>query len=86
MVSTILGQYDINIPMPEGAKIPPQSKFLSVWKLGDKVIIDDDKSIKTTVTGFLFEKDKEQVRVEWFSNGDAKSLWVDTWRVKGFEE
>ncbi len=73
---------DLNIPMPERVKKPPRSRFLPLWACRDKVYIDEDMLIVAVVTGMMFgEGGFEQLKLEWFANGDAKSAWIDSWRV-----
>lgn len=60
------------------------------WKLGQFVNIDNDKSIKAVITGFQFRGDKTTmfiiINVEWFSNGELRSAWVEEWRISEISE
>ncbi|MGD9882389.1 hypothetical protein [Reyranella sp.] len=62
-----------------------RSTFFSLFKLGDKVAIDGDASIRATVIGFAFYPHVEQVQVAWFANGSAQEAWIASFRLEVVE-
>lgn len=59
-----------------------KSAFTSEWALGDRVIIDFDRSIRGTITSFNFRHTREPtVEVSYFHNGEAKTAWIEQSRL-----
>lgn len=57
-------------------------QFQTKFKLGDRVNVDDDKSIKATIVAFLFKMSScPAAEVQWFLNGEAKGCWFDESRL-----
>lgn len=53
-------------------------------KIGDRVIIDGDRSLVATLTAILIRGhlgNITQFEVSYFHNGDSKSAWVENYRV-----
>lgn len=48
---------------------------------GDKVIIDNEKSLVGIVTGILWRSTLSQVEVSWFHSGTHHSEWFAEWRI-----
>jgi hypothetical protein len=56
----------------------------SKFAFGDRVIIDNDKSLVAVVTAFSFRlHGYAQIEVAWVHNGDTKSAWIEAWRLSG---
>lgn len=54
----------------------------SRFDFGDKVHIDQDKSIQGVVIGFKWmTKDAVIVEVAWMANGSSHDGWFDDWRL-----
>ena len=54
--------------------------------IGDKVHIDDDKSIEAVVTGILIRRNATmsqhiQCECSWFASGGQQVQWIDDWRL-----
>jgi len=58
------------------------STFRSARQLGERVVIDGDRSLVATATGFQFRLERAPlVEVQYIHNGEGKSLWVEEWRL-----
>ena len=55
-------------------------------EFGQRVYIDDDKSIIARVTGFLFRDNYRTAECSWFHNGKAESAWIELWRISIVKE
>lgn len=60
-------------------------EYQSEFAIGDRVLIDRESAIVFVVTGVLFRKNRCQIEVSWFSNGDAKDAYFDEWRAQLYE-
>ncbi len=56
------------------------------FNFGDRVTIDDDKSIVATVVGLLLRPRDYQIEISWFANGAHHSAWFDEYRLKKVDE
>ena len=57
--------------------------FISfLFRIGDCVIIDGHKDIHGIVTGLAHFEFHDEIRVEWFANGDAKQFWFSASLLK----
>lgn len=64
-----------------------KSTMHSVWGLNDRVIVDQDRSLPMTVTGFMFRLERSPtVECSYFHNGEAKTVWVEEWRLQPYKE
>lgn len=62
--------------------VPEVVSFHSRWQFGQRVIMDDDLSIRGTITGFCFRVTRDPtVEVSWFHNCDTKIGWFEEWRL-----
>lgn len=59
---------------------------ISKFTIGQRVNIDNDTSIKAIVTALQFTHKPTLILVEWFSNGDLKTAWVEEWRLTRIKE
>jgi hypothetical protein len=64
-----------------GRRIVMSTKFESEWTIGDRVHIDDDRSIKATVIGFVIGSTGHRAAVEWFHNGEVKGGEFQSYRL-----
>lgn len=65
----------------------PAQTFTTKWALGQHVHIDTDRSITATITGFCWRSTREPtVELSWFSNGDAKTAWVEENRLRDADD
>lgn len=55
--------------------------YKSRFGFGDKVILDGDKSLVAVVIAILWRSSQCQIEVAWIHAGDAKSSYVDEWRL-----
>ena len=65
----------------EAAAMLEEHAYLSTYDVGERVRVDDDGSIMFVVTALKWTGTEATYVVEWFSNGDAKSMWVEEWRL-----
>jgi hypothetical protein len=57
-------------------------QFETEWGFGDLVNIDNDTSIRATITEIGFKRGGAcELYLEWFSNGAPQSAWFPEWRV-----
>ena len=62
------------------------SHFKSEFDFGDRVLIDGCDSIKATVLAFNFRSTGSPlVDCAWFHNGEAKSAWIEEYRLTRLE-
>lgn len=55
--------------------------FPSHFKLGDRVEIDADASVKAVVIGVLFRFAGQECELSWMHNGGHQSAWIASWRL-----
>lgn len=55
--------------------------YHSKFKIGQRVYIDDDHSIKAWVTGVLFRGQHQEVEVSWVANGVHQQVWIPAFRL-----
>jgi hypothetical protein len=55
--------------------------FKSPLKIGDVVHIDQETSIRATVTGVWFNQLGLQVEVSWIHNGGHYAIWMQPFRL-----
>lgn len=61
-------------------------KFESRFSLYEHVNIDGDTKTKFTITGFSFRDTRSCLcEVSWFSNGEAKTAWIEESRMEKAE-
>jgi hypothetical protein len=70
-------------PATPAAQLRVQQPTLkSKWAIGDRVQIDGCDSVVGTVTGFCFRLTRDPtIEISYFHNGDAKSAWVEEFRI-----
>jgi hypothetical protein len=62
-----------------------RSHFETDWAFGDRVYMDGDRSIKATVTGFLFTALSHCARVEWIGDGQPREGHIQLYRLSKAE-
>lgn len=55
--------------------------FYSVFKFGDRVLIDQQKDLICVVTGFNFRDVGLSIAVSWLHNGEVKDAAVEEFRL-----
>lgn len=55
--------------------------FTSFVDFGDKVIVDNDKDLIATVTGFRFFTQDYMIEISFCHDGEFKTAWIERWRV-----
>ncbi len=55
--------------------------FYSVFKYGDRVLIDKDQALVATVTGFNFRHTGLSIAVSWMHNGEVKDASIEDFRL-----
>lgn len=58
-----------------------RSHFETEWAIGDWVYIDGDRSIKGTITGFVFGELAHCARVEWIHDGQSRHDFLQLYRL-----
>lgn len=61
-------------------------EYFSPYRVGNKVLIDGDRSIVGVVTALLWRAGFHQVEVCWFSGGAHQSFWFDHWRLTAVDK
>lgn len=61
-------------------------KYSSPFSIGDRVTIDGDRDLKARVIGVLFRYGGVQIEVAWLHNGDAKTSWIELFRLEAAED
>lgn len=58
-------------------------KFATLHSIGDKVYVDDDRHIYSTITAISIRGPLMAVEYEccWFHNGDQNRAWIEEFRV-----
>lgn len=55
------------------------------FNIGDRVHIDEDKSIKGRVIGILVREGGVEYDVAWFNNGAQVTAWIASFRLSEAE-
>ena len=48
---------------------------------GDWVHADGDKHLRMVVTAICFRRDNVECELSWFAEGNAKTSWIELWRL-----
>jgi hypothetical protein len=60
--------------------------YVSTFKIGDRVTIDGDQSIRATICAVTFYSDcYEQYKVCWINNGAHQEIWMESGRLRAVE-
>lgn len=65
-------------------------KLDTIFDIGDKVTIDNDKSIVAVITGLTIrgaipQAPLVQYEASWFHNGNAQQAWIEEWRIEQWD-
>ena len=55
--------------------------FESPFAIGEAIYIDGDISLKAIILAHAFRAGNHTLDVAWFHNGEAKSTWIEEWRL-----
>ena len=54
----------------------------SEFTFGDRVSIDGDDTLRGLIIAVIFHRDRPaEYEVSWFASGDAKTAWIEEWRL-----
>jgi hypothetical protein len=57
------------------------STFYSDFRIGDRVVIDQDNSLVASVTAYLYRSTGAQAEISWVHAGTIQTAWIDVWRL-----